>query len=344
MNELNIIRDYKGFNTKKITFKKILKISESYSIIPLKYQNNKLLLQTPKMNIPFGVSESFKKKIIKLSFLNMDNDYQIQNFSRFLDEFESQLRQIPSLQKLKFISPIQNCYGYANLLNLKIYYYNQKELVSIYSDQKNIASLNDIEKNIYCRSIILIPNLWLNKHSFGYEIYVLQMKIYPKIILLNQYSFIDEEETDSLSVKQTNNNKSNLEEDSNNHQLMLKNHPIYKQYFKLLNYGVPIEQVKFKMKNENLDPDILDKGPEFIYIYNKTKFNLEDNDQEQVKVSNLKELLKNKIVLKQVNKSCEYGKSKKDISRFNFNLNINLQDILEKIGSLRKTEMNLIDR
>lgn len=41
--------------------------------------------------------------------------------------------------------------------------------------------------------------------------------------------------------------------------LLVKDDPQFKKYFKLRGMGMPVEQVKLKMKAEEVDPDVLDK-------------------------------------------------------------------------------------
>ncbi len=341
MSNFKIIKDFNAVNLNKIAFKQPLKLSENYSIIPLKYQNNKLLLQTPKMNIPFGMSYFSDKKFLKISFLNYDNDVQIQNFSTFLSNFENHIKQFKIFNNLKFISPIYKQQPYPDLLNMKIYYDKNQEILSVFTDQKEMTSINNIEKNIYCKSIILIPNIWFNNSSFGYDIYVLQIKIYPKTIYLNKYSFLDDDEYNNTDINKTKILDDQSLEESNN-KIKLKDHPTYSQYFKLLNYGVPINQIKFKMENDNLDPTIIDKSPDYIFPLDYDKSN-KVKEKINNKINNLDSLLQQRLLLKQVENKVSEPKIKKNISKFSFNLNINLQDILHRINNLRKTEINLIE-
>jgi len=53
-------------NSKDINIKKFLKYSDNYTLIPIKYNNNDLLIQTPKMYIPFGEKKHNDKKYIDL--------------------------------------------------------------------------------------------------------------------------------------------------------------------------------------------------------------------------------------------------------------------------------------
>ncbi|CAD6234438.1 GSCOCG00001925001-RA-CDS [Cotesia congregata] len=47
-------------------------------------------------------------------------------------------------------------------------------------------------------------------------------------------------------------------------------HPIYRKYFKMVNFGVPKPAVKIKMKQEGLDPDLLDDPQHLIPKTNDT--------------------------------------------------------------------------
>lgn len=44
--------------------------------------------------------------------------------------------------------------------------------------------------------------------------------------------------------------------------LLVKDDPVFKKYFKLRDMGMPVEQVKLKMKAEEVDPEMLDKPDE----------------------------------------------------------------------------------
>ena len=66
--------------SKDINIKKFLKYSDNYTLIPIKYTNNDLLIQTPKMYIPFGEKTLYDKKYLDLSFQNIMNDKNIELF------------------------------------------------------------------------------------------------------------------------------------------------------------------------------------------------------------------------------------------------------------------------
>ncbi|KAH0566910.1 WASH complex subunit 3 [Cotesia glomerata] len=50
----------------------------------------------------------------------------------------------------------------------------------------------------------------------------------------------------------------------------ISSHPVYQKYFKMVNFGVPKPAVKIKMKQEGLDPDLLDDPQRLIPKINDT--------------------------------------------------------------------------
>ena len=58
--------------SKDINIKKFLKYSDNYTLIPIKYKNNDLIIQTPKMYVPYGEKFLYSKK-----YIDIDNIYII---------------------------------------------------------------------------------------------------------------------------------------------------------------------------------------------------------------------------------------------------------------------------
>jgi len=52
--------------SKDINIKKFLKYSDNYTLIPIKYKNNDLIIQTPKMYVPYGEKFLYSKKYIDI--------------------------------------------------------------------------------------------------------------------------------------------------------------------------------------------------------------------------------------------------------------------------------------
>ena len=66
-----MILNHKDLNIKKesISFKKKIKYSDNFIFIPIKYENNDLLIQTPDLFIPFEInkySENCTKQYLDL--------------------------------------------------------------------------------------------------------------------------------------------------------------------------------------------------------------------------------------------------------------------------------------
>ena len=58
----------------KLSFKKIINLNNELSFIPIQYNTNDILIQTPNLLIPFKMniySEKSNKKYLNLSFLVM---------------------------------------------------------------------------------------------------------------------------------------------------------------------------------------------------------------------------------------------------------------------------------
>jgi len=171
-------------NDKNINIKKKLKYSEKCTLIPIKYNNNDLIIQTPKMYIPFGekfVYNNNKKKYIDISFQNINNDNNIQLFYDNL---------------LLIYNKINNFYNGYNLDDI-IKKYNKNELlrlkmskdILIYDQNKKV--INEIIKNTYGNFIIHLQGLWLMNDNLYFHWELLQCKI-DIPIYLNEYSFIDD--------------------------------------------------------------------------------------------------------------------------------------------------------
>ena len=85
-----------SIKSKDINIKKFLKYSDNYTLIPIKYKNNDLIIQTPKMYIPYGekfVYNNNDKKYVDISFQNIENDKNIELFYHNLDIIHSKINK-----------------------------------------------------------------------------------------------------------------------------------------------------------------------------------------------------------------------------------------------------------
>jgi len=221
-------------NPKNINVKKKLKYSEYCTLIPIKYNNNDLIIQTPKMYIPFGekfVYNNDKKKYIDISFQNINND---DNIKIFYDNLLLIHDKIYDFYNRYNLDDIIKKYNKNELLRLKM----SKDIL-IYDQNKN--NTDKIINNTYGSFIIHLQGLWLMNNNLYFHWELLQCKL-DMPIYLSEYSFIDD-------IK-PNINKGKGKSKSNALPPPPPP-PINSKYDKMIKMGIPKEAVLQKMRLED---------------------------------------------------------------------------------------------
>ena len=175
-----------SIQSKDINIKKFLKYSDNYTLIPIKYKNNDLIIQTPKMYIPYGekfVYNNNDKKYVDISFQNIENDKNIELFYHNLDIIHSKINKVFDEYN---VDDLIKTYNKNELLRLKI-----NKGILIYDHNQNI--IDKIIPNTYGYFIINLHGLWVNKNNNNiyYHWVLLQSKI-DIPLYLTEYSFIDD--------------------------------------------------------------------------------------------------------------------------------------------------------
>jgi hypothetical protein len=168
---------------KNINIKKKLKYSEYCTLIPIKYNNDDLIIQTPKMYIPFGekfVYNNKNKKYVDISFLNIEND---NNIKIFYDNLNIIYDKINNFYKYD-VDDIIKKYNKNDLLRLKI-----TKNILIYNQKRE--NIDKIINNTYGSFIIHLYGLWLMNDTLYFHWELLQCKL-DIPIYLSEYSFIDD--------------------------------------------------------------------------------------------------------------------------------------------------------
>lgn len=168
---------------KNINIKKKLKYSEHCTLIPIKYNNDDLIIQTPKMYIPFGekyVYNNKNKKYVDISFLNIEND---NNIKIFYDNLNIIFDKINNFYKYD-VDDIIKKYNKNDLLRLKI-----TKNILIYNQKRE--NIDKIINNTYGSFIIHLYGLWLMNDTLYFHWELLQCKL-DIPIYLSEYSFIDD--------------------------------------------------------------------------------------------------------------------------------------------------------
>lgn len=75
---------------------------------------------------------------------------------------------------------------------------------------------------------------------------------------LNESKIVKEDEEDANDVTLP-------DIEAKSEELKVKIDPVYQQFFKMIKVGVPVAAVKLKLKNEGLDPNILDTTGHIVF-------------------------------------------------------------------------------
>lgn len=222
-------------NPKNINIKKKLKYSEYCTLIPIKYNNNDLIIQTPKMYIPYGekyVYNNINKKYVDISFLNIKNDDNIKIFYDNLNIIYDKINKFYEYD----VDDIIKKYNKNNLLRLKI----TKDILIYDQNKKNI---DKIINNTYGSFIIHLQGLWLMNDTLYFHWELLQCKL-DMPIYLSEYSFIDD-------VKPIINKGKGKGKSKDTAPPPPPPPPINSKYDRMIKMGIPKEAVLQKMRLED---------------------------------------------------------------------------------------------
>ena len=230
----------------KIKFKKMYNSSSNFSKVVIKYRKHSLIIQTPKLFIPYdlqfyGYCDNNTKCYIYLSLSNYKVQKEVGDFCNKINAIEQLVkkkyeRKCYLKKKRKFSDSIKNDM-YKNLsLKIRIPFYKKTPMIKVFNQDKKEINFDDINAKMYCETLLCIEGIWFFKDTFGLTINLLQIKL-DIPILIEEYSFSNK-----------------IQDDIN----IYRYDPTYKSYFKMLNMGIPIFVVKQKMTLVGLNPDILD--------------------------------------------------------------------------------------
>ena len=215
--------------SKDINIKKFLKYSDNYTLIPIKYKNNDLIIQTPKMYVPYGEKYLYSKKYIDISFQNIDNDKNIELFYHNLEIIH---KKVNNVFDEYIVDDLIKTYNNNELLRLKI----NKDIL-IYDHNKNV--IDKIINNTYGNFIIHLQGLWVNKNgNIYYHWELLQCKI-DIPLYLTEYSFIDDTPDKVFTKGKGTKGKS-----------IPPPPPPLTKYDKMIKMGVPIHAVQNKIQSD----------------------------------------------------------------------------------------------
>ena len=166
---------------KKINIKINQFYSDGYTFVPLLYDKEEIIMQTPKLYTQYGINNKYDKDFIDLSFRNIINDKSIENFKHNLDVIY-----------LKIANKYKNTYKAINYLK-----YGDKDITMRLKVQDNLLifdqkknKLDKLITNTYGYFLINLQGFWIIENEIYFQWYLLQAKIDIPIYLEN-YCFVE---------------------------------------------------------------------------------------------------------------------------------------------------------
>jgi len=148
-----------------IDLEKISLQHDDGEFITVRYNSGPLIIDAPKMYIPFGLEQEYNNYIIKLQF-SRKNKETIE-FYNFLDRLESRLKILLDSDELK--TQLRPGGKYDPLLLTKIQKNKDKLQIEVTEDNENI-NIFKLEKKIYAKSQIMIDTIFKKNNQFFYKI------------------------------------------------------------------------------------------------------------------------------------------------------------------------------
>lgn len=211
----------KDIDILSIKLKKQISVGVNSYNYPITYKDNYLIVQTPIVYIPFDISTYNNRNYLQISFLNCDKDTEMNHFKTFVVETEKTIEKKFKRNKT-FISSIKRSNNFVPRLRLSI-----NSDIKVFNGSNELIDHNCIKKKEYGKFLIQAEIVWRANNCFGIIWSILQAKLYLKF-KLKEYSFIDDEPV-------------NID-----------------KYKKMVKVGISPIAVKLKMKNDGIDPSLLD--------------------------------------------------------------------------------------
>ena len=198
-------------DSSKLTIKP-LSLETKNKIVYIKYNFQTLLIKTPVMSSPLGMTNIHNNYYLDLLF--DDDNFEISAFYRWILEFESKVIELvsesnPTLTKENFVSCLKDNYVSTKKMRTKIDCRNNKFSLDIYSKQEDDQLINKLkEGKMYC--LLKCQPIWEMNDKWGYS-WRVQKIFVQEISSLNTYAFIDTmEDKNILEIEQDLNDSADI--------------------------------------------------------------------------------------------------------------------------------------
>lgn len=223
----------------KLKLSNIRKFSDEYSFIPINiFFDNKripLLIQTPQMFIPYGITqnEENNKTHCTISFHNKENDSLTRNLLKDFKNIQDKI--IKNFNKYS-VNPFLKDSLYSECMKLKI-----NDSSKHYNNQKK--QIDKIECFSYGSFIIQLSGLWIQNKQMWFQWVLLQSRIDDKLEI-QDYAFVDKKIPPPPPLP--------------------KSFSSISKYHSMIKMGVPKNAVLQKMKQDDVNPSLLEKNEKIL--------------------------------------------------------------------------------
>ena len=345
-----MILNYKTIKVKNISFLKPKKIYDNYFIIPLYYNEKQIIIQTPKLLVPHGITKykETDKKYINFIFPEIFNK-TYNYFLVFLKNIDSFLKNTNlKILRNKIYNPIIRYTGYKSSFSVRM-----DKSADIYDELNNkLENYNHLDGKNF-KGICCFSYVWVRNNNYGLAKLCLQLKIYKNIdkkclIIDDENKTIDiTKEQKCLSCPHCNNKiQINIIVPNILPETSFEIENIYNKFIKMHSIGVPKQAIYHKIRMEQLDISKFDK----LLIMSKKNKIQKMNTLSRKKINppslkfNFKDLLSQKKTLrktsikKKIQKKTTLDKIRRQsVSGYKVP---SLEDIINTLKSLKSVKKN----
>ena len=214
------------FKTDNIKLSNVKKNAKGSNTVLFNYENsmgetiNKVIIQTPKMPAPFGLSEFPTEYGVKYS---LDASFRDKDDNVKINEFYEMLKKLDEFMILKAVENSKEWFGkkmseeivrefyrpiiktgkqkkdsdecYPDTIKFKIRTTGEKKNVDAYDVDRNRVEIDELKKGSSFRALVDISPIWFVNKTFGFSMNLVQIEI-SKPDKIEGFSFEDDSDVE----------------------------------------------------------------------------------------------------------------------------------------------------
>jgi uncharacterized Zn-finger protein len=164
------------------------------NIYKIKCSGKEIKFWTPKVYIPFGIETEYGKKILKLGFINKNNETNKEQiyFENIIKKIETIIKEKFDLDDEEFKSVIKHRENFGNLIETRIKFGRNCTLTTIEFQDKDanyLKTIYDMGKGVYVKVLLEINGVWNYKkeglekkepNKAGLIVYINKIYVYAR--------------------------------------------------------------------------------------------------------------------------------------------------------------------